>query len=109
MIRLKFPLNYRGVLIETGSVVEYLPVELQEKLIKSGAAERVVPETVKKEKPADEKPIDKMTKAELLELATKLFISGVSEEMTKAEIIELISAAKQKEDDINGTQESDSV
>lgn len=100
MIKLKAPLNYRGVLIEKDSIIGYLPVELQEKLIKSGAAERFIPKVAKEEKSVDEKPIDKMTKSELLEFATKLGIQDVSEQNTKAEIIKAIADLQQgkKED-----------
>lgn len=105
MIRLKSSLNYRGVLIEKGSVIGYLPVELQEKLIKSGAAERVVPEAEKENKTTSEKTIDKMTKAELLEYAAKAGIPGISEDMTKAEIIDAISTMQQEKGDQKETDE----
>jgi len=101
VIKLKSPLNYRGVLIEKGSVIGYLPVEMQEKLIKTGAAERVILEAVKVEKSAGEKPIDKMTKAELLDLAARLEIPDVSDAMTKAEVINAIVNASQQEGNEN--------
>lgn len=93
MIKLKSPLNYRGTLIEAGTAIGFLPVAMQEKLIKNGAAERVVPEEAPEKQ---EKPIEKMTKDELLELAVSLQIEGVTDKMTKAEILEAIAAHQQK-------------
>lgn len=67
MIRLKRPLNYRGGIIAPGEVVSYLPADLQEKLLKTGAAEKVAAEE-KEEKPADgtkeEKPINEQSAEE---------------------------------------------
>lgn len=90
MIRLKSPLSYRGTIIDTGATVGFLPVEMQQKLIENGVAEKINPE--KKE---SGKPVEKMTKDELLKLAASLEIEGNLEEMTKAEILAAIEE-KQK-------------
>lgn len=45
MIKLKNPLNYKGLLYEAGTVLS-VPPELEDKLVKTGSAERyVAPET----------------------------------------------------------------
>jgi|GEM_PF-2993237 len=62
MIKLKAPLNYRGTLIEKGSVVGYFSKELEENLIKAGFAERVDSNALIEERSPD-KTIDKTTKA----------------------------------------------
>jgi len=73
MIRLKAPLNYRGVLVEKDSVIGYLPTDLQEKLIKSGVAEIV----------DEEAAVEEATK-------DKLEIPSYSEDMSSKELKELM-------------------
>lgn len=91
MIRLKEALNYRGTIIEAGTVVGFLPPGLQDRLIKSKAAELVKPETEK----TQEKPLEKKKKAELLEIAAGLGIEGLTENTPNEEIIEAIRAKQQ--------------
>ena len=98
MIKLKAPLNYRGTIIEKDSAIGYFSAEFEENLIKAGVAEKVVPNVTSEEK-STEKPLEKMAKAELLELAAKLGIQNISKEMTKAEILEAIVAAQQGENE----------
>lgn len=112
MVKLKYPVNWRGTLLETGAIASF-PPEFEAKLIAAGAAERVVPEAAKPEKPTDEKPTDektekpagekplnKMKKAELLKIATDLGITGLPEKATNFQIIKAIkdiTAAKQNQ------------
>lgn len=49
--------------------------------------------TIPENKPADTDPLDDMTKAELIEMGTKLGLE-LSDKSTKAELIEAVTAAR---------------
>lgn len=49
--------------------------------------------TIPENKPADTDPLDDMTKAELIEMGTKLELE-LSDKSTKAELIEAVTAAR---------------
>lgn len=90
MIKLKSPLNYRGVIIEAGQIISYLPIEQQKKLVENGAAEFVNVNQSDDVEKKNEKPLEDMTKAELLEYAKTLQLEKVTDKMSKAEILEQI-------------------
>lgn len=92
MIRLKAPFNYGGVLIEPGRVINFLPVDVQQRLVESGAADLVdakTDATQDKSKALGEITKD-TSKAVMLEYAKLMNIDGIDEKMTKAEIFERI-------------------
>ncbi|MFO7153944.1 MAG: hypothetical protein DIU64_003145 [Caldicoprobacter oshimai] len=95
MIKLKAPLNYGGVFIEAGQVINYLPLELQKKLVENGVAEFIGAENVAGQDKA--KTFGEITKdtakAVMLEYAKLMNIEGINDKMTKAEIFERIKQA----------------
>ena len=75
MIKLKSPLNYRGTIVEAGKIIDFLPMEQQNQMVKNGVAEFV--ETAKTDLQEEEQSqqaeevSDKPTKADKLEKPKK--------------------------------------
>jgi len=93
MITLKTPINLKGGIVDKGKSIA-LPPELEKKMVESGCAEYCNPGITKEAatQPPDSKPIEKLTKSELLEYAGKIGIKDIIDTMTKAEIIARIEA-----------------
>lgn len=119
MIKLKVPYNIKGGLVSVGSILS-LPADIEKKMVESGTADfspalskvetppvidkEDIPPKIDKEDVTQEtrkeditldvkaKPLNKMTKAELLVHASGLGIEDVNADMKNAEIIVRIEA-----------------
>ena len=102
MIKLKKPLNYRGGILEAGTIVSL--GDLEEKLVANGVAEKYTPVSEQPEpvieqtlnvseppapnlNPSLEEILQAKTKAELLEYVEQAGIDGISDKNKKEEII----------------------
>lgn len=110
MIKLKKPFNYKGGILEAGTIVTL--GELEERLIANGVAEKYAPISEQPEldidrtldgikppgpslNPSLEEILQAKTKAELLEYVEQAGIDGISDKNKKEEIIAaLIDAFK---------------
>lgn len=95
MIKLNKPFNYKGGILEAGTIVTL--GELEERLIANGVAEKYAPISEQPELDIDrtldginpplEEILQAKTKAELLEYVEQAGIDGISDKNKKEEII----------------------
>ncbi len=87
MIKLKKPLNHRGLLCKPGESVT-LPPDIEAKMVENGSAERCIPEIQEVEpSPTFEELLQTKTKAELLEYVEQAEIEDITGQSKKEEII----------------------
>ena len=86
MIKLKGPFNYKGSLLEAGTVM-VLDADLEKVMIENDAAEAYEPKETEQATADVELDLSKLDKKELLEHATMLGIEGLTQKMANGEII----------------------